>query len=89
MQPVPFPPVVKAIPAAPHEVCGACESFEPARNEPAANPKYGYCKCLTELDRERSLSARAKLVDATTLCFILSANWRSGRVAFIPKKVSS
>lgn len=80
--------IPKPIPAAPHEVCGACEHFEPAHYEPPINPKYGYCKPHLALMRERSLYPAARLVDVATLCFMLSANYMSGRCAFAPKKGS-
>lgn len=56
-------------------VCGACVSFEASRD-----PKYGYCKLALRLDRERSLSAGARLVDLDHECFM--AHSLAGMPAF-------
>jgi hypothetical protein len=59
----------KPDPATAEQVCGACAHFEPARGEPAGNPKYGYCGPQVKLANERSLrSPDIHLRDVTTVC---------------------
>lgn len=57
-------------------VCGACAHFEPARNEPPSDPKYGYCKPRERLAREgrnrNEYPTVGRLVDATTPCFMVT-----------------
>lgn len=70
-------------PPNPDERCGLCAKFEASRD-----PKYGYCKSLMALERERSLMPKARLLDVDHACVVRSADWKSGNWAFEPKRAA-
>lgn len=73
----------------PEQVCGACAKFEPARNEPPSDPKYGYCKPRERLAEEghnrNEYRTTGRLVDVTTPCFMVHWNGKTERSAFEAK----
>lgn len=64
------------------ERCGACAHYEPSRDD----RKYGYCKPHMALERDRRGHPHAHLTDVYTPCFMRSADWHSGELAFKPKE---
>lgn len=66
------------------QVCGRCAEFEAARNEPANDVRYGYCKPREALEREQHGRPAGRLVGFDTPCFMPRSP--AGVPAFVPKR---
>lgn len=63
--------MVKDTPPTPAQTCGNCRHFEPARNEPPDDIRYGYCREREALERERHLLPHQYLLDVNERCFLV------------------